>query len=95
MIDLLGNIIKGGYMMIPLMACSVVALAVVMDRGIAFWKYNSVDTRLLRAQVRELLRQRKISDAALLCSQTPGPVAAVMLIGIQAYERYVGFHKTR
>ena len=52
---MLETIIKGGSMMLPLMLQSVLALAVALDRWIAFSKNDKVDTRSLRSKVLELL----------------------------------------
>ena len=74
-------------MMIPLLACSIVALAVVADRIWAFYLNSKLDTRALRAQLMRHLRRGEVNDAALLCISTPGPVAAVLLAGLQSYSR--------
>ena len=37
MFDLIGIIIKGGPVMVPLLACSIISLAVVIER-IIFWR---------------------------------------------------------
>ena len=84
---MLETIIKGRIMMIPLLACSIVALAVVADRIWAFYLNSKLDTRALRAQLMRHLRRGEVNDAALLCISTPGPVAAVLLAGLQSYSR--------
>ncbi len=78
-------IVKGRLMMIPLMACSVFALTIVIDRLWAFYLNSKVDTRALRAQIIRLLRAGDVKGAALLCASTPSPVAAVLLAGLQAF----------
>jgi biopolymer transport protein ExbB len=83
-------IIDGGFMMIPLMACSVLAMAVLIDRGLAFWANKSVDVRSLRAEVLSLVHEGRLHDAMTLCASTPGPVSAVMLAGLQAYQKLQG-----
>ncbi len=83
--DLLETILKGHVMMIPLLACSVVALAVVLDRLMAFYANSKVDVRALRSNIMRLLREHKVRDAASLCASTPGPVSAVLLTGLQSY----------
>jgi biopolymer transport protein ExbB len=85
---MLEKIIQGGYMMVPLLACSVVAVAVLIDRFLVFRRVVRIDNQSLRAQVLELVRQRKLLEAARLCSSTPGPVSAVMLTGIQTFVKY-------
>ena len=69
----------------PLLACSVVALAVVLDRLMAFYANSKVDVRALRSNIMRLLREHKVRDAAALCANTPGPVSAVRLTGLQSY----------
>jgi biopolymer transport protein ExbB len=85
MIDVL---IKGGPLMVPLLLCSVAALAVVFDRFIAFRNNDRHDSRALRARVLTLLREERIDEAIGLCEASPGAVAAVMLAGLQTYRRY-------
>ncbi len=85
--NLLETLLKGQVMMIPLMACSVIALAVFMDRLMAFYANSKVDARALRSQLMKLLREHKVKDAALLCASTPGPVSAVLLAGLQSYRK--------
>ena len=83
--DLLETLLKGKIMMIPLMVCSIVALAVFLDRLMAFYKNSKVDVRVLRSQLMRLLREHKVKDAILLCASTPGPISAVLLSGLQSY----------
>lgn len=85
---MLETIIKGGSMMVPLMVLSVLALAVAIDRWLAFSANDRVDSRSLRSQVLELLAAGRIDEAAVLCGSTPGPVSAVMLAGLQAYAKF-------
>ncbi len=86
--SLLQYILLGKLMMIPLMVCSLAGLAVILDRGWAYWQNSKVDTRALRAQVLDLLGQGKIEEAANLCAATPSPVSAVLLAGLQSYAKH-------
>lgn len=80
-------IIKGGLMMIPLLACSVAALAVIIDRLKAFYDNSRIDARSLRAEIMRLLENGRVSDAVTLCAGTPGPVSSILLVGLQSYEK--------
>ncbi len=82
------TIVDGGAMMIPLMFFSVLAIAVAIDRGLAFINYRKVDTRSLRSRLLELVGQGRIEEAARLCADTPGPVSAVLLVGLQSYMKH-------
>lgn len=75
-------------MMVPLMVLSVLAVAVAIDRWVAFSRNDRVDSRSLRSKVLDLLVAGKLNEAAVLCSNTPGPVSAVMLAGLQAYAKF-------
>ena len=81
-------ILKGRIMMVPLIACSIMAIAVLIDRYLAFRKHQRIDTRSLRAKVLSLLEKGEIEEAANLCAQTPGPVPAVLLVGMQTIAKH-------
>ncbi|MBI2192492.1 MAG: MotA/TolQ/ExbB proton channel family protein [Planctomycetes bacterium] len=84
---MLETIILGGSMMIPLMIESVLTLAVLLDRVCAFFTNSRIDVRALRAEVLTLLGQGRLEDAMVLCQNTPGPVSAVLLVGLQTYAK--------
>jgi len=81
-------LVQGRWFMIPLLACSVLATAVLIDRALAFWANRKIDTRSLRANVLELLARDRVADAAVLCANTPGPISAVLLKGLQSYAKH-------
>lgn len=78
-------------MMVFLVPCSLAGLAVVIDRGYAFYRHARIDSRSLRAKVLGLLGQDRLLDAARLCTETPGPVSAVLLTGLQSYAKHKAF----
>jgi biopolymer transport protein ExbB len=86
--DLFNTIVAGGWVMIPLMAFSIVAIGVAVDRFIAFHRHRQIDNRSLRAKVLEMLDEGRVEDAAMLCANTPGPVSAVLLVGLKSYHKH-------
>lgn len=82
------HIREGGVLIWPLMICSVLTVAVVIDRALAFYYNSRVDSRALRARVLEALRAGNADEAARLCAATPGPVSAVLLAGLQSYAKH-------
>lgn len=88
------TIIKGGPLMVPLLACSIAALAVLIDRAKAFYDNSKIDTKALRAEIMALLEENRVSDAITLCSSTPSPISAVLLVGIQSYEKMLSVKAT-
>lgn len=82
---MLENILKGGLLMYPLVLCSLVCLAVVIDRWKAFRENRKIDTRSLRSKVLANLRDNNIDGAISECESSHGPIASVMLAGLRSY----------
>jgi biopolymer transport protein ExbB len=78
----------GGPLMVPLLACSILTLAVLVDRLWVFLQNAKYDTRSLRAKVLDLMGDGRVDDAARLCASTPNPVSAVLLTGLQSYAKH-------
>lgn len=83
---MLEYLLDGGPLMLPLLACSIAALAVIVDRVRAF-RAAEADTVRLRAQVTDCLDNGRIDEAVALCQASHGPVAAVLLAGLDRYRR--------
>ncbi len=81
MIDVIS---KGGIMMWPIILCSIIALAIVIERIIRF-SQMSIDTRRFLTDIISLVEKGKIEQALSLAEQTPGPVAAVVFAGLRKY----------
>ncbi|MFM7180037.1 MAG: MotA/TolQ/ExbB proton channel family protein [Verrucomicrobiales bacterium] len=83
---MLEQILKGGPLMVPLIACSLVSLAVVYDRWTAFRENRRIDTRSLRSKVLARLRENNVPGAIAECEAAGGPIAAVLLAGLRSYQ---------
>ena len=90
MTNILDTILKGGPLMIPLILCSLVSLAVVYDRWLAFRANRRIDTRALRSKVLSRLRENDITGAISECETARGPIASVLLAGLRSYEQLKG-----
>jgi biopolymer transport protein ExbB len=82
---MLEHILKGGPLIVPLVACSFVSLAVVYERFVAFRANRKIDTRALRSKVLTSLRAGEPETAIAECIATGGPVASVLLVGLRSY----------
>ncbi len=92
---MLERLIMGGYMMIPLGICSVLMVAVLIERSLAFYRNGRIDIRSLRAKIRSLVAEDRVDEAISLCASTPSPVAAVLLVGLQTYKRSQAMNVSR
>ena len=68
---------KGGWVMYPILACSIVALAVSLERVIYFMRIRNNDDRLLE-KTRTLLKTGMIEDCITACNDSRGPVASAI-----------------
>jgi len=73
---------KGGALMAPLLLCSVIGTALILDR---FYHYVRAGwkARSFREEFERLIRDGRFHDAAALARRRPGPVAAVALTALE------------
>lgn len=83
---MLGVLIDGGAMMIPLLLCAIAVIAIIIDRARAF-RAADVDLDGLRSKIRQSLASGDIDGAMDACAASSGPLAATMLTGLQRYSR--------
>lgn len=83
---MLGHILDGGAIMIPLLVLSVLAVAIIIDRVRAF-REATVDTSELQNAVISRLEDGRIDDAIRECERVRGPVAAVLLVGLLKFRK--------
>ncbi|RLB31727.1 MAG: MotA/TolQ/ExbB proton channel family protein [Deltaproteobacteria bacterium] len=83
MIDL---IMRGGIFMYPIILCSIIALAVFLER---LWvlrrKYIIPEEFILN--IRDLLEKQKISEAIFLCQSDSSSIAKIFLAGLKSTQK--------
>ena len=79
-------IIKGGPIMYPIILCSIIAIAVVLER---VWYLHKVqiNTGEFMENIAKVLRRNKVMEAIDMCNATPGPIAHILKAGIMKYDR--------
>ena len=75
---------KGGPLMYLILACSLLGLAVFIERIIHFQRAQ-IDTDKFLTGLRNVLKKKNMIEAVTICSDTPGPVASVLKSGILKY----------
>ncbi len=81
---MLDFIIKGGVVMIPILACSVIALAIVIERFINLTE-GKVIPKDFFARIKGLLLEGHINEALSICSKSNKPIAKIIEAGIMKY----------
>lgn len=89
---MLGILMDGGWMMVPLLICSIVGLAVIIDRARAF-RAAGGGYEEIRKNVRQKLEEGDVNSAISIVEGSKGPVAATLLNGLNRFVRLVGREK--
>lgn len=71
---------KGGIVMYPLTLCSILVIAVAIDRYYLFSKVAASKTNLL--QIEQFILEKKWSDLAKLCQNSPQLVMQLIAYGL-------------
>ena len=73
--------IQGGFMMVPIAICWVIAIYLFIERMLTINRAN-VDPAVFMGKVKELVLRGDINGARLLCSQTDSPVSRMIEKGV-------------
>lgn len=80
----------GGFMMYPLVLCSLIALGVIIAKGWTLWIAHHESLRLL-GEIEGLSTSGRLTEAVRQAEETRGPVAAILLAGLRRVEeRHTG-----
>ena len=77
---------KGGPIMWPILLCSVVAFAIVIERLIRL-RQEEIDTKSFMEHISKSVKRNKIMEALDLCDKTGGPIANILKAGILKHDR--------
>ncbi len=77
---------KGGPIMWPILLCSVIAFAIVIERLIRL-RQEQIDTKSFMEQISKSMKRNKVMEALDLCDRTGGPIAAILKAGILKHDR--------
>lgn len=79
-------VIKGGPLMFLILLCSVIAVAVAIER---LWYLHKarINTADFMEDISETLKRNKVLDAIDKCNAMPGPIAQILKAGILKHDR--------
>jgi len=83
---MLNYFLRGGIMMYPLFLASVLALAIVINKVYVLSRVRTKDRELM-AKIRDLVNQKMVERAVVLCDENKGPVSSVLKAGLGEYRR--------
>lgn len=76
-------LVKGGVVMIPLVTCSVLSLAVILERAWFWWRARPLG---IAERVLHLASEGKWDDAVEQAHRSPAPQARVLAAGLERRE---------
>ncbi len=85
-VKMLDFIRMGGPLMYPILLCSILFLAIFIERLFHLHRAQ-INTNEFVSGIRNILKKRSIAEAISICDETPGPVAYVVKAGILKHDR--------
>ncbi|OPX34083.1 MAG: hypothetical protein B1H12_10685 [Desulfobacteraceae bacterium 4484_190.2] len=79
-------IVKGGIFMYPIIFCSIVALAIFLERLWVLRRKNIIPQDFV-GNVEGLLKKQKISEAVFLCQNDISSIAKIFLAGLRSTQK--------
>lgn len=84
---MIGFLLDGGWMMLALLACSMVLVATIIDRIRVFRAAAKTDSEKIAGEVCSAVRKGDLDAAEAACTATEGPLAAVLFTGVDKLRR--------
>ncbi len=79
--DLLSIVFRGGWVMVPIALCSLIAVFIVVER---FFVLHNVGQFMLK--IRSIFRKGDINGVLNFCSQKDAPIANIIEKGLRKYD---------
>ena len=83
--NLLSVLLKGGWLIIPIILSSVIAVAIIIDRAIILRK-SRMNVPAFLVKIRGILKKRDIQAAIHYCNEEKSPAANIIKKGLRKYK---------
>ncbi len=78
--------LKGGPLMWPILFCSILALAIIIERIWYLWRIQ-IDTHQFLNRILERMKRHQIKEALEICEKKQNPISRILKAGILKYDR--------
>ena len=79
-------VMKGGYLMYPIMLCSILTMAILFERLFALRRSRIIPERFI-IEVSDLVRQQRMEDAMTQCRLNNSSIARILMSGISRHDK--------
>ncbi|MCD6134266.1 MAG: MotA/TolQ/ExbB proton channel family protein [Candidatus Omnitrophica bacterium] len=83
---MLDIVAKGGWLMWPIIVCSIFSLAIIIERFFYFLTIQVPTSKLLE-EIREFVKKGELKAAIDICSRKDTPVTNIIKAGLLSYDR--------
>jgi len=77
---------KGGWVMLPIILCSVFAFAIIIERFIFYRVIQRINNKKIFEKIFELVEKNKISEAIEICNKNPFYLTNIIKTALLHYE---------
>jgi len=77
---------KAGPVIYPIILCSILAVAIVIERIYHLYKAR-IDTKDFMSNIEITIKRNRIAEAIKICDKTPGPIAHIVKAGVLQHDR--------
>jgi len=79
-------VMKGGYLMYPIILCSIITLAILFERLFALRRSRTIPEKFI-IEVSDLVRQQRMEDALTQCRLNESSISRVLQAGISRHSK--------
>lgn len=83
--ELFSIFLKGGIIMWPILACSIIGLTVIIDRYIVI-RRATINVPAFMVRIRGMLKKKDVTGAISYCMEEKSPVANIIRKGLTKYK---------
>ncbi|MBW1645344.1 MAG: MotA/TolQ/ExbB proton channel family protein [Deltaproteobacteria bacterium] len=79
-------VLKGGILMYPILLCSVLAVAILLERLWALRRSKIIPNSFV-IEIGDLIKRNKLEESMTLCKLNDTPIARILMAGIRKHGR--------
>ncbi len=79
-------VMKGGYLMYPIILCSILTLAILFERLFALRRSRIIPEKFI-IEVSDLVRQNRMEDALTQCRMNDSSISRILMAGIARHDK--------